>query len=116
MSDEGSWVHCGYHLTTSIVAPALLSLPFAFATLGWAAGVACLTVGALVTFYSYNLLSLVLEHHAALGNRHLRFRDMADDVLGELLAGHHRRRRTPVTSLTYGWKSTRCPLLVDILI
>uniref|UniRef100_A0A803NDC8 Amino acid transporter transmembrane domain-containing protein n=1 Tax=Chenopodium quinoa TaxID=63459 RepID=A0A803NDC8_CHEQI len=24
---KGSWVHCGYHLTTSIVAPALLSLP-----------------------------------------------------------------------------------------
>ncbi|KAL5976436.1 Sodium- and chloride-dependent GABA transporter 1 [Asimina triloba] len=37
---------------------------------------------ALVTFYSYNLLSLVLEHHAHLGRRHLRFRDMAQDILG----------------------------------
>ncbi|XP_031499467.1 GABA transporter 1 [Nymphaea colorata] len=82
LKSRGSWVHCGYHLTTSIVAPPLLSLPFAFATLGWAAAVACLTLGGLVTFYSYNLLSLVLEHHAALGNRHLRFRDMANDILG----------------------------------
>ncbi|XP_072999530.1 GABA transporter 1 [Typha latifolia] len=82
LKSKGSWLHCGYHLTTSIVAPALLSLPFAFAYLGWAAGVACLVIGALVTFYSYNLLSLVLEHHAHLGRRQLRFRDMANDILG----------------------------------
>ncbi|KAG6430406.1 hypothetical protein SASPL_108472 [Salvia splendens] len=25
--DAGSWIHCGYHLSTSIVAPTLLSLP-----------------------------------------------------------------------------------------
>lgn len=37
---------------------------------------------ALVTFYSYNLLSVVLEHHAQLGQRQLRFRDMATDILG----------------------------------
>lgn len=80
---SGSWLHCGYHLTTSIVAPALLSLPFAFAALGWVAGVLCLIVGALVTFYSYNLLSIVLEHHAQLGQRHLRFRDMAEHILGK---------------------------------
>ncbi|KAJ0969783.1 hypothetical protein J5N97_022660 [Dioscorea zingiberensis] len=83
LKSKGSWLHCGYHLTTSIVAPALLSLPFAFASLGWPAGVACLTIGALVTFYSYNLLSLVLEHHARCGHRQLRFRDMANDILGE---------------------------------
>ncbi|CAA2995009.1 GABA transporter 1-like [Olea europaea subsp. europaea] len=82
LKSRGSWIHCGYHLTTSIVAPALLSLPFAFASLGWIAGVMCLVIGALVTFYSYNLLSLVLEHHAQLGHRHLRFRDMANDILG----------------------------------
>lgn len=73
----GSWLHCGYHLTTSIVAPALLSLPYALSLLGWFPGVICLTVSAMVTFYSYNLLSLVLEHHAHLGQRQLRFRDMA---------------------------------------
>ena len=80
----GSWLHCGYHLTTSIVAPALLSLPFAFASLGWAAGIICLVIGAVVTFYSYNLISLVLEHHARQGRRQLRFRDMATDILGQI--------------------------------
>ncbi|KAK9158783.1 hypothetical protein Scep_005357 [Stephania cephalantha] len=85
LKSKGSWWHCGYHLTTSIVAPALLSLPLAFAGLGWEAGVLCLVVGALVTFYSYNLLSLVLEHHAQLGMRQLRFRDMAHQILGLLL-------------------------------
>lgn len=95
----GSWLHCGYHLTTSIVAPALLSLPYALSMLGWLAGVACLTIGALVTFYSYNLLSLVLEHHAQLGHRQLRFRDMAKDILGE-----------QVNHAVYGWA---CDLDLD---
>ncbi|WOL15676.1 GABA transporter 1-like isoform X1 [Canna indica] len=82
LKSKGSWLHCGYHLTTSIVAPALLSLPFAFASLGWGPGLLCLITGAVVTFYSYTLLSLVLEHHAQLGRRQLRFRDMAHDTLG----------------------------------
>lgn len=84
LKSKGSWVHCGYHLTTSIVAPPLLSLPFAFVSLGWWGGILCLVIGALVTFYSYNLLSRVLEHHAQLGRRHLRFRDMANDILGNI--------------------------------
>ena len=75
-------MHCGYHLTTAIVAPALLSLPFAITLLGWEGGVLCLAMGGMVTFYSYNLLSSVLEHHAQLGKRQLRFRDMAHDILG----------------------------------
>ncbi|RVW88064.1 GABA transporter 1 [Vitis vinifera] len=29
LKSKGSWLHCGYHLTTSIVAPVLLSLPYA---------------------------------------------------------------------------------------
>ncbi|KAL0370151.1 UNVERIFIED_CONTAM: GABA transporter 1 [Sesamum angustifolium] len=82
LKSRGSWIHCGYHLTTSIVAPPLLSLPFAFASLGWTAGVVSLVMGAVVTFYSYNLLSLVLEHHAQSGHRFLRFRDMATHILG----------------------------------
>lgn len=82
LKSRGSWLHCGYHLTTAIVAPALLSLPFAFTLLGWIGGMICLSTAALVTFYSYNLLSLVLEHHALLGKRQLRFRDMARDILG----------------------------------
>ncbi|PKU71794.1 GABA transporter 1 [Dendrobium catenatum] len=82
LKSKGSWLHCGYHLTTSIVAPALLSLPLAVAQLGWAAGVLILLVAGAVTFYSYTLLSLVLEQHALLGHRLLRFRDMAHHVLG----------------------------------
>jgi len=83
LQSKGSWLHCGYHLTTSIVAPPLLSLPFAFAALGWTAGITCLVIGAAVTFYSYNLISRVLEHHAQQGRRQLRFRDMATDILGQ---------------------------------
>ncbi|KAJ4850604.1 hypothetical protein Tsubulata_050489 [Turnera subulata] len=82
LKSRGTWFHCGYHLTTSIVGPAILTLPFALALLGWEAGVLCITLAALVTFYSYNLLSVVLEHQAELGKRQLRFRDMAEDILG----------------------------------
>ncbi|CAK8576307.1 unnamed protein product [Lathyrus sativus] len=82
LKSKGSWVHCGYHLTTSIVAAPLLSLPYAFTFLGWTAGIFFLVIAAMVTFYSYNILSLVLEHQAKLGNRQLRFRDMARDILG----------------------------------
>ena len=42
-----------------------------------------LMIGALVTFYSYNLLSLVLEHYASKGIRFLRFQDMADHIIGK---------------------------------
>ncbi|KAM7463834.1 hypothetical protein LguiA_031955 [Lonicera macranthoides] len=82
LKSRGTWLHSGYHLTAAIVAPALLSLPFAIALMGWVGGVIALTMAALVTFYSYNLLSLVLEHQAHLGKRQLRFRDMAHDILG----------------------------------
>ncbi|XP_030451317.1 GABA transporter 1-like [Syzygium oleosum] len=82
LKSRGSRWHCGYHLTTSIVAPVLLSLSFAMSLLGWVIGVMCLTLGAVVTFYSYNLISLVLEQQAHLGQRQLRFRDMAHDILG----------------------------------
>uniref|UniRef100_A0A2P2LW53 Uncharacterized protein MANES_04G009800 n=1 Tax=Rhizophora mucronata TaxID=61149 RepID=A0A2P2LW53_RHIMU len=82
LKSKGSWLHCGYHLTTSIVAPALLSLPYAFTFLGWTGGIICLVIAGLVTFYSYNLLSMVLEHHAQLGHRQLRFRDTANQILG----------------------------------
>ncbi|KAL1201901.1 GABA transporter 1 [Cardamine amara subsp. amara] len=82
LKSKGTWLHCGYHLTTSIVAPPLLSLPYAFKFLGWVAGISCLVGGAAVTFYSYTLLSLTLQHHASLGHRYLRFRDMAHHILG----------------------------------
>ena len=102
----GSWVHCGYHLTTAIVAPALLSLPFALALLGWKGGVVILMLAAIITFYSYNLLSLVLEHHAELGKRQLRFRDMAHDILGNNL-----QLDTTLFSNIYNWAFDYCDQL-----
>ncbi|XP_021843727.1 GABA transporter 1 [Spinacia oleracea] len=80
---SGTWLHCGYHLTTSIVAPPLLNLPYAICLLGWNKGMIYLIIGALVTFYTYNLLSMVLEHYASKGLRFLRFQDMADHILGK---------------------------------
>ncbi|WCJ41703.1 Transmembrane amino acid transporter family protein [Euphorbia peplus] len=82
LKSKGSWLHCGYHLITAVVDPPILSLPYAMVFLGWEGGITCLIIGALVTFYSYNLLSLVLEHHAHKGNRLLRFTDMANHILG----------------------------------
>ncbi|XP_020230956.1 GABA transporter 1 [Cajanus cajan] len=82
LKSKGSWMHCGYHLITSIVSPSLLSLPCTFTFLGWKGGIFCLVIGGLVSFYSFNLISLVLEHNAHLGNRQLLYRDMARDILG----------------------------------
>lgn len=36
----------------------------------------------VVTFYSYYLMSLVLDHCEKAGRRHIRFRELAADVLG----------------------------------
>lgn len=63
----GSWVHCGYHLTTSIVVPPLLSLPYAHASLGWMPWIFCLVISALVTIYSYNWISLVCLNTMLIG-------------------------------------------------
>ncbi|MBA0630048.1 hypothetical protein Godav_002181 [Gossypium davidsonii] len=81
LKSRGSWLHSGYHLTTSIVGPVIFSFPFALSLLGWAPGLLITTLQALITFYSYNLLSVILDHHAQLGKRQLRFRDMARDIL-----------------------------------
>ncbi|XP_058751740.1 GABA transporter 1-like [Vicia villosa] len=86
---QGSWLHCGYHLTTSIVGPVILTLPFTFTLLGWFGGIIWLILAGVITFYSYNLLSLVLEHHAQLGRRQLRFRDMTRDILGPRWAKYY---------------------------
>ncbi|KAE9451955.1 hypothetical protein C3L33_16121, partial [Rhododendron williamsianum] len=79
--DAGQWWHAGFHLTTAIVGPTILTLPYAFRGLGWVPGFLCLTVMGLVTFYSYQLMSLVLERCEKKGRRHIRFRELAADVL-----------------------------------
>ncbi|KAL3686218.1 hypothetical protein R1sor_004240 [Riccia sorocarpa] len=76
-SNAGSLVD--FHRCT----PLLLSLPFAFAALGWEYGPIMLVLDALVTFYAYNVLSVVIEELANSGRRHLRFRDLAEDILGK---------------------------------
>lgn len=82
LESKGKWWHAGYHLTTAIVGPTILTLPYVFRGLGWALGFVCLTAMGVVTFYSYYLMSLVLDHCEKQGRRHIRFRELAADVLG----------------------------------
>ncbi|KVH91816.1 Amino acid transporter, transmembrane [Cynara cardunculus var. scolymus] len=82
LESKGKWWHAGFHLTTAIVGPTILTLPYVFRGLGWWFGFFCLTAMAVVTFYSYYLMSLVLEHCENAGRRHIRFRELAADVLG----------------------------------
>nr|XP_048320526.1 probable GABA transporter 2 isoform X1 [Ziziphus jujuba var. spinosa] len=82
LESKGQWWHAGFHLTTAIVGPTILTLPYAFRGLGWGLGFLCLTVMGMVTFYAYYLMSRVLEHCEKAGRRHIRFRELAADVLG----------------------------------
>ncbi|KAJ8764838.1 hypothetical protein K2173_010303 [Erythroxylum novogranatense] len=82
LESKGKWWHAGFHLTTAIVGPTILSLPYAFKGLGWGLGFTSLTVMGMVTFYAYYLMSKVLEHCEKDGRRHIRFRELAADVLG----------------------------------
>ncbi|CAA0838219.1 Probable GABA transporter 2 [Striga hermonthica] len=82
LQSKGEWWHAGFHLTTAVVGPTILTLPYAFRGLGWMPGFLCLTAVGAVTFYSYYLMSLVLDHREKGGRRHIRFRELAADVLG----------------------------------
>ncbi|KAK3434184.1 hypothetical protein EUGRSUZ_D01712 [Eucalyptus grandis] len=82
LESKGKWWHAGFHLTTAIVGPTILTLPYAFRGLGWGLGCLCLTAMGVVTFYSYSLMSQVLEQCEKEGCRHIRFRELAADVLG----------------------------------
>jgi len=79
----GQWWHAGFHLTTAIVGPTILTLPYAFRGLGWGLGFLGLTTMGVVTFYSYFLMSKVLDYCEKSGRRHIRFRELAADVLGD---------------------------------
>ncbi|TKY71016.1 GABA transporter 2 [Spatholobus suberectus] len=82
LQSKGQWWHAGFHLTTAIVGPTILTLPYTFRGLGWELGLFCLTVMGVVTFYAYYLMSMVLDHCEKAGRRHIRFRELAADVLG----------------------------------
>lgn len=79
---SGKWYHAGSHLTTAIVGPTILTLPYAFRGMGWVLGLVSLTVITAVTFYAYLLMSKVLDHCERNGKRHIRFRELAADILG----------------------------------
>ncbi|KAG0624236.1 hypothetical protein M758_3G232500 [Ceratodon purpureus] len=82
LESKGNWQHAGFHLTTSIATPAMLTLPFALRELGWFAGILALTLCAGVSFYAYTIISQVLEHSERRGHRFLRFRDLGAYILG----------------------------------
>ncbi|XP_066364644.1 probable GABA transporter 2 [Miscanthus floridulus] len=82
LESKGTWWHAGFHLTTAIVGPTVLTLPYALRGMGWGLGLAALTAVFAVTFYAYYLVSRVLDHCEAAGRRHIRFRELAADVLG----------------------------------
>ncbi|CAA7402645.1 unnamed protein product [Spirodela intermedia] len=82
LASKGTWWHAGFHLTTAIVGPTILTLPYAFRGMGWGLGLVSLTGVAVVTFYSYFLMVKVLDHCEQQGRRHIRFRELAADVLG----------------------------------
>ncbi|XP_047093331.1 probable GABA transporter 2 [Lolium rigidum] len=82
LESKGTWWHAGFHLTTAMVGPTVLTLPYALRGMGWGLGLAALTAVAAVTFYTYYLMSRVLDHCEAAGRRHIRFRELAADVLG----------------------------------
>lgn len=83
LESRGSWLHAGYHLTGATAGPALLSLPFAFAFIGWGPGVLALLLGAGISFYAYYVLITVVEQLESRGKRFVRFRDLADHIMGK---------------------------------
>jgi hypothetical protein len=76
--------------------------------MGWGLGLAALTLVFAVTFYAYFLVSRVLDHCEARGRRHIRFRELAADVLGTRPAHATHGDRPP--SVVH-----RMPLLPEIL-
>ena len=66
----------------------MLTLPYALRGMGWGLGLTLLSVMAAVTFYEYSLMSRVLDHCEARGRRHIRFRELAADVLGSEWASY----------------------------
>ncbi|KAM0846764.1 hypothetical protein ACQ4PT_055461 [Festuca glaucescens] len=66
-----------------MVGPAVLSLPYAFRGIGWGLGLGVLTALGAISFYTYYIMSRVVDHCEAAGRRHIRFRDLAADIFDE---------------------------------
>lgn len=70
------------------VSAAYAPLPFAFAHLGWPAGIIFLGLAGLVTWYTSLLLASLDRHD---GHRHVRYCDLAASIYGEILKLLHRK-------------------------
>ncbi len=70
------------HLRDRSVCAAYAPLPYAFAHLGWPAGIIFLGLAGLVTWYTSLLLASLDRHD---GHRHVRYCDLAGSIYGETL-------------------------------
>lgn len=82
---KGEWYYVGFHLSTAVAGPALLSLPYAMAELGWVAGLAALLSLYCLTLYTASLSASLHEWD---GRRHVRYRDLVESILGEGVANY----------------------------
>ncbi|CAK0782970.1 hypothetical protein CVIRNUC_006165 [Coccomyxa viridis] len=77
---DDKWYHAGGHIATIIATPAAYApLPFAFAHLGWPAGIIFLGLAGCVTWYTSLLLASLDRHD---GHRHVRYCDLAGSIYG----------------------------------
>ena len=73
---------CNPALKGFTVSAAYAPLPYAFAHLGWPAGIIFLGLAGLVTWYTSLLLASLDRHD---GHRHVRYCDLAASIYGEAL-------------------------------
>ena len=95
-----------------VACAAYAPLPYAFAHLGWPAGIIFLGLAGLVTWYT-SLLLASLERHD--GRRHMRYCDLAGSIYGEdlqLLA----IAALPLLTPAHGMSNAGSTLLVYIIL
>ncbi|CAK0786011.1 hypothetical protein CVIRNUC_009224 [Coccomyxa viridis] len=80
--NKGEWYHIGFHMTAAVASVPTLGLPYAVALLGWPGGMIALVAGGLVTMFTCILIAGLLEFG---GRRHLRYRNLAQAVIGPRL-------------------------------
>ena len=70
-------------MTAAVASVPTLGLPYAVALLGWPGGMISLIAGGLVTMFTCILIAGLLDFG---GRRHLRYRNLAQAVIGVLLS------------------------------
>lgn len=77
-----SWWEVGFHFIAALDNAFILGYPaLIMAYLGWATGTICLIGGGIVSFYNNCLLGSL---HETGGKRHIRYRDLAGHIYGNL--------------------------------